>query len=90
MSNSSDSHPLLPPLTGPPVLLVAGSGVAYIAARQELEHNLQQLEDSERRLGRHTEMERLDLRSADEKNFEAGVAGLHEYKDKYATTRGDH
>lgn len=31
-----------------------------------------------------------ELRAVGEKNFEAGVGGLHELEDRYATTRGDH
>ncbi|PWN49213.1 hypothetical protein IE53DRAFT_388595 [Violaceomyces palustris] len=82
--------------------LLAGTGVAYVMAQQELEHDLSHLEKTQSQLkgsgqrlrpfssSPSDEMERLDLKSADERNFEAGVGGLHELRDKYATTRGDH
>ncbi|KAN0062682.1 hypothetical protein ACQY0O_004872 [Thecaphora frezii] len=74
--------------------LVAATGVAYVAARQELTHNLENLEKSlnipSSSQGDEAEMTELDLRSAHERQFDAGVAGLHEFKDPAATTRGDH
>ncbi|EPQ26752.1 uncharacterized protein PFL1_05731 [Pseudozyma flocculosa PF-1] len=72
--------------------LLAGTGVAYVAARQELTHNLETLEASHRRTSEagEAEMTQLDLRSAHERQFDAGVAGLHTLEDRAASTRGDH
>ncbi len=36
------------------------------------------------------ESDRLDLLAGSERRFEAGTGGLHELRDRYATTRGDH
>ena len=90
--------------------LLAGTGVAYITARQQLEHNLEAVESAE--IGLRTslrtpsgarstgvtddlsatdqEMLKYDLQAGNVEAHQAGVAGLHEFRDKYATTRGDH
>ncbi|KAJ9474643.1 hypothetical protein PHBOTO_005115 [Pseudozyma hubeiensis] len=95
--------------------LLAGTGVAYITARQQLEHNLGAVESAEKGLrtslrnpggvagasagasasadsvsATDQAMLKYDLQAGDAAHHEAGVAGLHEFKDKYATTRGDH
>lgn len=89
--------------------LLAGTGVAYITAAQQLEHNLGAVENAEKGLrnslrpgdgktrvlgaeGSATDQEMLkyDLQAGGAHGHEGGVAGLHEFKDKYATTRGDH
>ena len=90
--------------------LIAGTGVAYITARQQLEHNLGAVENAEKGLrtslrsstgstaagtgdelsATDQEMLKYDLRASGTSAHEGGVAGLHEYRDKYATTRGDH
>lgn len=31
-----------------------------------------------------------DLKAGEESRFDAGVGGMHEYRDRGATTRGDH
>lgn len=87
--------------------LLAGTGVAYITARQQLEHNLGAVENAEKGLrgslrsstdawagdgltSTDREMLKYDLQAAAERAHEAGVAGMHELKDKYASSRGDH
>ncbi|CDU22375.1 uncharacterized protein SPSC_01005 [Sporisorium scitamineum] len=87
--------------------LLAGTGVAYITARQQLEHNLGAVESAEKGLrgalsnpvrpglggevsATDQEMLKYDLQAAKAAEFEAGVGGLHEFKDKYASSRGDH
>ncbi|SNX86854.1 uncharacterized protein MEPE_05563 [Melanopsichium pennsylvanicum] len=88
--------------------LIAGTGVAYITAAQELEHNLGAVESAEKGLrgslsksgGRvedgaqlsatDQEMLKYDLQAGNVGSHEGGVAGLQDFKDKYATTRGDH
>lgn len=89
--------------------LLAGTGVAYITARQQLEHNLGAVENAEKGLrgslrspsgsvtgagdglsSTDQEMLKYDLQAGNAGTHEAGVGGLHEFKDKYATTRGDH
>lgn len=90
--------------------LLAGTGVAYITARQQLEHNLGAVESAEKGLrttlrtaggsapttstdallATDQAMLKYDLQAGDVRTYEGGVAGLHEFKDKYATTRGDH
>ncbi len=91
--------------------LLAGTGVAYITARQQLEHNLGAVESAEKGLRNQPpasgslrglgaarddlsatdqEMLKYDLQAGGASGHEGGVAGLHEFKDKYATTRGDH
>lgn len=90
--------------------LIAGTGVAYITARQQLEHNLGAVENAEKGLrtslrnpggsapatstdglsATDQAMLKYDLQAADAASHEGGVAGLHEFRDKYATTRGDH
>lgn len=90
--------------------LIAGTGVAYITARQQLEHNLGAVENAEKGLrtslrnpGGSTsgtgddgltatdqEMLKYDLQAGSTGGHEGGVAGMHEFRDKYASTRGDH
>lgn len=90
--------------------LLAGTGVAYITARQQLEHNLGVVENAEKALrgqlkgaggskgssvvdemsATDQEMLKYDLQAGRAGSHEGGVAGLHEFKDEYATTRGDH
>lgn len=85
--------------------LIAGTGVAYITAAQQLEHNLGAVENAEKgsRISLRKpseasdglsatdqEMLKYDLQAGNADAHEGGVAGLHEFKDKYATTRGDH
>lgn len=88
--------------------LLAGTGVAYITARQQLEHNLGVVENAEKGLrgslrtnaaapggmaGVHTtdqDMLKYDMQAGNAQTHEGGVGGLHEFRDKYATTRGDH
>ncbi|SPO30789.1 uncharacterized protein UTRI_05585_B [Ustilago trichophora] len=87
--------------------LIAGTGVAYITAAQQLEHNLGTVENAEKGLrtslrnreggslsdglsATDQEMLKYDLQAGNAGVHEGGVAGLHEFKDKYATTRGDH
>ncbi|TKY88792.1 hypothetical protein EX895_002423 [Sporisorium graminicola] len=90
--------------------LLAGTGVAYITARQQLERNLGVVESAEKtlrgavadsgvRLGVGEEVKatdqdmlKYDLQAAGAGagGYEAGVAGLHEFRDKYASSRGDH
>ncbi|SPO29763.1 uncharacterized protein UTRI_05585 [Ustilago trichophora] len=88
--------------------LIAGTGVAYITAAQQLEHNLGAVENAEKGLrtslrnpagegsssdglsATDQEMLKYDLQAGNAGGHEGGVAGLHDFKDKYATTRGDH
>ena len=85
-------------------LAVSGAFVAWYASRQFLIANMDTLENSlaglqnqqHRGIGRpHLRSNAnganaLDLQAAAETRFEAGTGGLHELKDPYATTRGDH
>ncbi|CCF51065.1 hypothetical protein NDA11_001740 [Ustilago hordei] len=96
--------------------LLAGTGVAYITARQQLEHNLGAVENAELGLrgqlkgganavggnasasvsdglsasATEQEMLKYDLQAGNAGFHEGGVAGMHEFRDKYASTRGDH
>jgi hypothetical protein len=96
--------------------LLAGTGVAYITARQQLEHNLGAVENAELGLrgqlkgganavggnasasvsdglsasATEQEMLKYDLQAGNAGVHEGGVAGMHEFRDKYASTRGDH
>ncbi|SJX64928.1 uncharacterized protein SRS1_15357 [Sporisorium reilianum f. sp. reilianum] len=89
--------------------LLAGTGVAYITARQQLERNLDAVERAEKglrglggkdtgvRLGEGDEVKatdqdmlKYDLAAGGERGWEAGVGGMHELRDKYASSRGDH
>ncbi|EST09426.1 hypothetical protein PSEUBRA_001029 [Kalmanozyma brasiliensis GHG001] len=88
--------------------LLAGTGVAYITARQQLEHNLGVVESTEKGLrgtlrptgassgepasahATDSDMLKYDLQAANAQAHEGGVGGLHEFRDKYASTRGDH
>lgn len=94
--------------------LLAGTGVAYITARQQLEHNLGAVENAELGLrgqlsgakggvngggngsvsdglsATDQEMLKYDLQAGNAGVHEGGVAGMHEFRDKYASTRGDH
>ncbi|CAO1618490.1 unnamed protein product [Parajaminaea phylloscopi] len=74
-----------------------GAGViaAYIESREHVSRGMQLLalaKSYERppAQGLHDEAHGLDLKAAHEKRYEAGVGGLHEFVDRYATTRGDH
>lgn len=89
--------------------LLAGTGVAYITARQQLERNLGAVEAGEKglrnalagknevRLGQgdevkatDQEMLKYDLIAGGKDAYEAGVGGMHELSDRYASSRGDH
>ncbi|PWN35322.1 uncharacterized protein FA14DRAFT_171979 [Meira miltonrushii] len=75
--------------------LLIGSLTGYISSTIYVKEGLRILEEKKQSLrstvDRDTDlMNTLDMQAGQNPNFEAGVAGLHEFQDRSHSTRGDH
>jgi hypothetical protein len=75
--------------------LLIGSLTGYISSTFYVKEGLRILEEKKQSLqstvNRDVDlMNTLDMQAGQNPNFEAGVAGLHDFQDRSHSTRGDH
>lgn len=75
--------------------LLIGSLTGYISSTIYVKEGLRILEEKKQTLRSTVDrdndlMNTLDMQAGQNPNFEAGIAGLHEFQDRSHSTRGDH
>lgn len=75
--------------------LLIGSLTGYVSSTIYVKEGLKVLEEKKKSLQSINKsdpdlMNTLDIQASQNPNFEAGVAGLHDFQDRSHSTRGDH